>query len=561
MDPKLIEELKLTFKGEISTDPGTLEHFSRDASVFEIKPELAAFPKNSEDISSLVKFVNDNKTKYPNLSITPRAAGTCMSGGPINDSIIISLTEHLNKIIKLHVREQIVECQPGLFYRDLEKELNIHELLLPPYTSSKRLNTIGGMVANNSGGEKSLQYGKTDKYVKKLKIILYDGKEYEIKKLTKSELTNEIKKDNTLGKIYKKLFEIFDKNQDLIKNHKPNVSKNSSGYNIWDVWDGIHFDTPKLFVGSQGTLGIITEATLSLVKKKKHHGLMVIFMQDYDNLPKIVETVLKHNPDCFESFDHYTMELALKYMTGFSKILKLTEDEVIKAFHPEIARIEKNGMPELTLLVEYEDDDLARIHENLNQLNQELSSYDNLETYVTHNEREREKYWAIRRESFGLLKSQVKGKYAAPFIDDIVVKTDKLPEFFPKLYKLLNESKLMYTVAGHIGNGNFHIIPLINMKSPDTEKEIYDCMNKVFDLVWEYKGSDSGEHNDGLIRAPYLKEQFGEQIYKIFQEIKETFDPENIFNPNKKINVTKQYAEKFLIKDSTPLKGQITFTK
>ncbi|HVT00865.1 MAG TPA: FAD-binding oxidoreductase [Patescibacteria group bacterium] len=561
MDQKLLDKLKEVFKGEVSTDPGTLEHFSRDASIYEMVPELIVFPKDIEDIKNLVKFVNDNKKGNPTLSLTARAAGTCMSGGTLNNSIIVSLTEHINKLIELRVHDMEVTVQPGMFYRDFEKELDQHNLLLPPYTSSKRLNTVGGMVANNSGGEKSLGYGKTEKYVKRLKVVLSDGEEYEVKKMTEEELKERIKKDDILGNIYKKIFKTLDEEKELVAKHKPKVTKNSAGYTIWDVWDGKHFDAPKLFVGSQGTLGIITEITFELVKKKQHQGILMIFMQNYDHLPEIVTTVMKHKPDCFESFDHYTFELALKYVEGFSKILKLSESETIKAFHPEFARVEKNGMPELTLLVEYEDDDLHTIHENLNKLNEELSRFDNLETYMTHNVHERAKYWAIRRESFGLLKSQVKGKYAAPFIDDIVVETEKLPEFFPKLYKLLNESGFMYTVAGHIGNGNFHIIPLVEMEDKEIVKKIYHMMDRVFDLVWEYNGSDSGEHNDGLVRAPYLMHQFGEKIYRIFKEIKDTFDPDDIFNPKKKVNVTKQYAEKFVIKDSTPLKGQITFTR
>lgn len=558
---QLIPTIKQSFKGELSTEGGTLEHFSRDASIFEMKPELVAFPKDPDDIKALVKFVASNKKNNPRLSLTARAAGTCMSGGTLNNSIIISLTEHINKVVELHVRDKTVTCQSGLFYRDLEKELDVHDLLLPPYTSSKRLNTVGGMVANNSGGEKSLGYGKTEKYVEKLKVILADGEEYEIKKMTKQDLSDRIKKDDLLGKIYKEIYKLLNDNKELIQTKRPKVTKNSAGYTIWDVWDGQHFDAPKLFVGSQGTLGIITEITFSLIKQKKHHGILMIFMQNYDHLPEIVNTVLSHNPDCFESFDHYTFDLALKYMTGFAKILHLTEDETIKAFHPEIARVEKSGTPELTLLVEYEDNALHTIHENLNKLNSELAKFDNLETYMTHNEDERKKYWAIRRESFGLLKSKVHGKYAAPFIDDIVVDTNKLPEFFPKLYKLLGESKLMYTVAGHIGNGNFHIIPLMEMEADNTPARIYHMMDQVFKLVWEFNGSDSGEHNDGLVRAPYLRHQFGDEIYSIFEQIKQAFDPENIFNPKKKIGVTKEYAEKFLIKDSTPLKGQITFTK
>lgn len=561
MDNTLIQELKQTFKGEYSIDPATLKHFSRDASIYEMMPQLVVFPKDAEDIKALVKFVNKYKDKYPKLSLTPRAAGTDMSGGPLSNSIVVSITEHMNKLLKLDKKNLTATVQPGMFYRNFEKKLNKYDLLLPPYTSSKRLCTVGGMVGNNAGGEKSLGYGKTEKYVEKLKVVLEDGEEYEIKKMTVSELEKRIEKDDALGKICKKLYTLFKKNEKLILESTPKVSKNSAGYTIWHVWNGEHFDLPKLFVGSQGTLGIITEITFSIVKKKEHYGILMIFMDNFDHLPEIVNIVLAHRPDCFESFDHYTLALALKYVTGFSKILKLSEAETIKAFHPEFARVEKKGMPELTLLVEYEDSDRKKISEQLKKLQEELSQFDNIETYITHNEEERKKYWAIRRESFGLLKSKVKGKYAAPFIDDIVVDTEKLPEFFPKVYKLLNDSKLQYTIAGHIGNGNFHIIPLMEMENRKTPDQVYDVMDDLFKLVWQYAGSDSGEHNDGLVRAPYLKKQYGEKIYEVFEEIKHIFDPENIFNPRKKIGVTKEYAEKFLIRDSKPLKGQITFTR
>lgn len=563
MDSTKLSDLLIQsgFKGDIKSDPETLRGYSRDASIFEVTPQLIVFPKDAKDISTIVQFVNEQKEKNPNLSLTPRAAGTCMSGGTLNDSIIVSTTQYMNNLIELHLHNMQAKVQPGLFYRDFEKELDLHDLLLPPYTSSKRLCTLGGMVANNAGGEKSLGYGKTEKYVEKLKVVLLDGEQYEIVKMTKNELEERVARDDTLGKIYQKVFALLDKNQDQIEKHRPKVSKNSAGYTIWDVWDGQTFDAPKLFIGAQGTLGIITEITLNLVKKKKHYGILMAFMQNYDHLPEIVKTVLLHKPDCFESFDHYTYDLALKYVTGFSRILNLTEEETTKAFHPEFARAEREGTPELTLLIEYENDDFDTIRQNLEKLSVELKKFDNLTTYITHNQQEREKYWAMRRESFGLLKSQVKGKYAAPFIDDIVVEINHLPEFFPRLYKLLNDSKLMYTVAGHIGNGNFHIIPLVEMEDDNVPEKIYRMMDEVFKLVWEYNGSDSGEHNDGLVRSPYLKQQFGGQVYKVFEELKNIFDPQNIFNPHKKIGVTKEYAEKFIIKTSSPLSHQITFTK
>jgi FAD/FMN-containing dehydrogenase len=546
--PDIIQDLKETISCDVLDDEKTRNTYKHDASVFEIVPQAVVFPKKTEDIEELVHFVTLRKKKHPELSLTPRAAGTCMSGGSLTDSIMIDI----KNFDKIEINTNFARVGPGAFYRDFEKELDKNNLMYPPYPSSKLICKIGGMVANNAGGEKSLGYGKTENFVEELEVVLTDGKKYTIKKLTKEELLKKCGQGDFEGELYVQLYHLLDKNSDLIKNSKPQVSKNSTGYNIWNVWDGEYFNLPQLFVGSQGTLGIITEVKFKILPKIKHRGMLIAYLDSFDNIPEIVKTVLTHNPNSFETYDDNTLRLALKYFYGFSKSLHKNKISLFKEFFPDFIYSIMKGMPKLTLIIEYENNDLHTIHENLEKLKNELTVFKNVKIKIAKNEEERKKYWAIRRESFNLLRLRVKGMYAPAFIDDTVVNIDVLSEFFPKIYKILNESGLIMTIAGHIGNGNFHIFPLMDLSQESHRKKIYELNQKVFDLVLSYKGSISGEHNDGLIRSPYIKDQFGSKIYNIFAEIKHIFDPEGIFNPHKKIGVTKEYAQKFLI-DHKPI--------
>lgn len=541
---KILSVLQQEFDGEIRVDEETLKKHSRDASVFEITPEVVVVPKNSREIKSLVEFVNKYKDTFSDLSLTPRAAGTDMSGGTLTKSISVSM-EKMNTVVA--IGKDTAVTQPGVFYRNFEREIKKHDLMYPPYTSSRNLCTVGGMVANNSAGEKSLQYGKAKDFVLELKAVLADGNEYTFKKISSETLRKKAEQTDFEGKLYKKIWKLLETHKKEIERSRPTVSKDSTGYNIWDTWDGEHFDMTKLLTGSQGTLGIITEIKFRVLPEVKRKGLLVIYMKNYDHLPEIVQTVLKHKPISFESFDHHTLRLGLKYFYGFKKSLKTNLFGVTKAYLPEMINVVKNGMPKMMLLVEYEDQELSVIKEKITQLKTELQQFANVYTKETHNQKERDKYWALRRESFNLLRQKVKGMNAAPFIDDTCVDPNVLPEMLPKLYKILDDSQLLYTIAGHIGDGNFHIIPLMDLSKESERKKIYEVSDKVFDLVLSYGGSISGEHNDGIVRSPYLKKVYGETIYGVFKEVKKIFDPENIFNPNKKIDVTKSYAEKNMI--------------
>lgn len=531
-------EIKKLISGEVLEDGESLKKYSKDASIFEITPRLVIFPKNTKDLCALVKYAASKKGE---VSITARSAGTDMTGAAVGEGLILDMTKHFNKIIKID--RGLATTQPGVYYRDFEAETLKHSLFLPCYPASKEICTVGGMAANNSAGEKTLAYGQTKDFIQKLKVVLADGNEYTFEPLSKKQLDNKLKQKDFEGGIYQKMYELVNNNLDLVQKAKPQVSKNSTGYLLWEILKDGMFDLSKIFVGSQGTLGIITEIGFKLAKVKPHSSMVVIFLYNLDHLGEVINTVLKHQPESFESYDDQTLRFAVKFLPEVIKSLKTSN--LLKSaweFLPEIWMGLRHGYPKLVLLAEFTGDDEKTLYTKCRQVENGLSGY-HLKTHITKGDESR-KYWVIRRESFNLFRKHAGNKHTAPFIDDFVVRPELLPEFLPKLNKILlpYRKKFVYTIAGHVGNGNFHIIPLVNLADAETRQLIPKIMSQVYSLVFEYKGSMSGEHNDGLIRGPYLRQMYGDKVYDLFKQVKNIFDPDHIFNPHKKVDATHDYA-------------------
>jgi FAD/FMN-containing dehydrogenase len=538
------------FAGEMKDDATTKEFYSHDASLFEVKPQLVVFPKDAKDVQVLIKTVAANKKAMPELSITARSAGTDMSGGAVNESIIVDFNKHFRNIESVTPTEG--HAQPGVFFRDFDAETLKQNVLMPTYPASRDLCTIGGMVANNSGGEKSLEYGKTKDFVNELKVVFGDGKEYVVKPLTKQQLIKKMAQGDYEGNIYKKLFALIEANYNTIKTARPNVSKNSMGYDLWDVWDretGM-FDMTKLIVGSQGTLGFVTDIKFRLVPRRAHSGLLVLFMHDTKKLGQVINAVLAHKPATFESFDDATLILSIKFMPYFLKMLGVKRFiKLLFSLIPDGVQLMR-GIPKMILMVEFNGATEDEVRQKIKALHRELKhvraryEINGFEEDAT--EGKSEKFWIMRRHSFNLLRSKVKDKHTAPFIDDLIVNPEYLVEFLPRLRKIIKKYKLFATVQGHIGDGNFHIIPLMNIEQPQEKAKLLPAMEEVDNLVLHYHGSLSGEHNDGLVRGPWLEEQFGKPVVKIFREAKAIFDPENMFNPHKKSDANWDYSYKHI---------------
>lgn len=532
------------FEGEIDNSDQTRQFYSHDASLFELIPQVVVFPKNLADLQRLVAAVNENRGENQGLSLTARSAGTCMSGGAINDSVVVDMNRHFNQVEA--VGHNSAQTQPGVFYRDFEKTSLAQGALLPSFPASRELATVGGMVANNSGGEKSLEYGKTENFVTQLDVVLSDGKTYILKPLNQAELDAKKAQKNFEGDIYRKMYELLDNNYDQIKSAKPKVTKNSTGYNLWDVWNretGV-FDLTKLFVGSQGTLGLIGDIHFSLINDKPHSGVLVAFMKKKNmaNLGELINTVVAKKPASFEAFDNYTLELAIKFFPYFRKTLgwgglfKLALQLIPDGF------LLLRGIPKMVLLIEFTGQTPEEVSQKIKDMHHILKPYKLEAMEEDSTEAKAFKFRIIRRESFNLLRKKVHDKHTAPFIDDMVVPPPKLPEFLPQLQAIIKKYKLMATIAGHMGDGNFHVIPLMRIEEPAERAKLAPAMKEVNELILKYGGSLSGEHNDGMIRGPWLTQMYGPRIVDLFKQTKQIFDPSNIFNPHKKTDANWEYS-------------------
>ncbi len=548
-DKNLPAELVTIIDGDIDYSEGTLHAYSHDASLFEVQPEVVVYPKTIQDVCNLVRYVNENRAHHPQLSLTARSGGTDMSGGAINDSLIVAFQRYFTKTSKI-VNDE-VRVQPGVYYHDFEPLTLAHQLLLPSYPASREICMIGGMVANNAGGEKSLIYGKTSRYVQELKIVLRDGQEHTFRSLSADELSHKTKEKTLEGTIYRDLLNLIEQHKDVLARTKPKTTKNSTGYNLWEVWDGQRFDITKLIVGSQGTLGLLTEAKFKLVRAKPCTGMVVIFLPSLDNLGKIINAILPLQPSSLESFDEHTLKFAFRFFLSFRKTLGFKRFVLLGlSFIPVLRHLLRYlpRLPKLIMLCEFEGEAQAEVDQKIDAL-QRITDSLNLETQLAENKHQEEKFWIMRRESFNLLRKNVKHKHTAPFIDDIIVPVATLEEFLPKLTEILEGYKLLYTVAGHMGDGNFHIIPLMDLTDQRERAKIAPVLEEVIKLVIQYNGSLSGEHNDGMIRGPFLNQMYEPAMMELFKQVKQIFDPDNIFNPHKKVTASWEYSEAHMRKN------------
>ncbi len=566
------EEIKKFFKGDIENSDEVLTKYSHDASVLEVRPELVLFPVNSTDVQNLMKWVSENKEKYPNLAITPRSAGTCMSGGSIGESIILDFTRYMNSLVsfdssknsdnafsdvlgsqaqpdnhKKHVSEffNTITVEPGMYYRDFEKITLEKGMILPCYTASKNINAVGGMFGNNSAGERTLSYGKTENFIHEAKVVFSDGNLYTVKPLSKTELENKIAQNDFEGNIYKQVYDLILKNKEELLNAKPKVTKNSAGYTLWNVvdFDGLrpqdaYFDLNRLLVGSQGTLGITTEITFKLVKDAPYRKLLVVFLRDIEILPTLVNNILKHKPETLESYDDKTFLLVLKYIWDFIKLLGWKNlFKLIFSFGPETVMTLRHGFPRLILLVEFAGENQDEVNKQAENARNDLKNIKNIGVHLTRDEFEAKKYWTIRHEAFNLIRYHLKKVKSKPFIDDVIVRPEKLPEFFPKLYAILNQYKkdMTFAIGGHAGDGNLHIYTLLNPKDAKIRNIIEEVSEKVYTIVAELGGSNTAEHNDGLVRSAFLSKMYNVDIISLFKNTKEIFDPKYLLNPGKKV--------------------------
>ncbi len=519
---------EIKIKGEIKTDEEILKRYSRDASIFEIRPKAVVFPKDAEDVKELVRWVSRQKEIDALLSLTARGSGTDMTGGAIGESIVVDFKQNLNRLVELGKDYAVAE--PGMLFADFEKATLEKHLLLPSYTESRNSDTLGGMVGNNSGGEKSLKYGQTIKYIDEVSTVLADGNEYVFRELDDSELENKMRLTNFEGQIYRQMYQLIKNNYQLIKKFKPSVSKNSSGYPLWKVWDKHKFNLSKLFAGSQGTLGLITKIKFRLISPLSYSQCAVFYVKNLKQLAGLTQEALKYKPEILEVFDESTFKTAVHFLPETAKKF----GSGFLSFLPETFRVLTGRAPKFVVVAEVCGATAEEAQIAARDLEESVRCRCFIKGFLPRGQAGGSKYKFLRAESFNLFKICSKGKTAAAIIDDIIVRPAQLGEFLPKLERLLKKYKLTYSFSGHLGDANFHIIFLINLSDYGQKRQLRKLAEEIYDLVLKFRGGISAEHGDGLVRAPFLEKAWGKEMLNLFTQTKNIFDSQDIFNPKKK---------------------------
>lgn len=518
---KVADYLRQHIVGEVLTTKNVRNFFSTDGSVFTVEPQVVVYPRSTDDIRKIARFSWQLAERGKVVPITARGAGSDQAGAAIGSGIMLVFPAHLNKLLELDTKKNYTRIQPGINYRNFQDTIKTHGRFLPPFPSSIDFSTIGGAIANNAAGERTVKYGATRDFVEGLQVVLANGELIETRRLTKRELNHKKGLASFEGEIYRQLDGLITDNQSLIQSIHKSVSKNSTGYDLGDVKraDG-SFDLTPLFVGSQGTLGIVSEAEIRIVPNNVNRTLTVAGFAKIDDADAVVEDILKLTPAAIEMVDHHLLEFINKHYPN------------------QLRGLIEPPYPEVLLLIEFDDlgksiqakktKKLIKILKTVTEDYQTTSDYD-----------ERDELWKIRHSAAAVIAHSEGTKKALPIIEDGIVPREQFKSFVHHIYALFKKYNLEAAVWGHAGNANLHMQPMLDLGLTGDRQKVFKIMDEYYHEVMRLGGSTAGEHNDGRLRAPYLPALYGEEVYKLFEAVKNIFDPHNIMNPGVKIGVTK----------------------
>lgn len=504
-----------------STQTKDLELYSTDSSIFKVVPSEIAYPRSVADIQDIVKQVTQE-----GKHISVRAGGTCMCGGSLSSGIMLDMKKHMHAIDMLPYSSS-VSVEMGAYYRDIESAAQKHNLMFAPYTSSKDVCGIGGMIGNNASGEKSVRYGGTVDNVHAVTVVLHDGEVYTFEEISEKECAELALQQTTIGRIYKQVRSIYHTYNHAYQKSVGDVTKSASGYRLERIYNPTKktWNLAKLFVGSQATLGIIVSARLKLVPVPVYTRTIVVPIQELTSLPDILQTIMKHNPEGVETFDVNTWQYGKQF---------LPEDTM--RISQYFSKQEK-----LVVIAQFSEQTQSKTDHVAHVCAQELMSVAPRTEYLANPDLVHS-LWAVRRSSFKILRDAVYDnpmKKAVPCMEDVIVPVSRYDVFIPKLLDILKKHNVEFGFHGHIGDGAIRIIPIIDFTDRQAAvAKIEKLCTETFSLIKELHGNMSADHGDGLIRTPFLKDFYGEDLYThVILGIKNIFDPNRIFNNDKKVSV------------------------
>lgn len=521
-----ILDLKKQLEGELLTDISSRTQYATDASAYKEIPIGVAKPINSSDLQKLINFSNTNS-----IPLIPRAAGTSLAGQVVGNGLIVDISRHFVKIVEVNKEEHWVIVQPGVILDELNQYLEPFGLFFGPETSTSNRCMMGGMVGNNSCGSHSLIYGSTRDHLLSVKMLLSDGSEVEFKPISKIELEEKLNLQTIEGNIYRKLDSILssEENRKEIESQFPekSIKRRNTGYALDRLAENSSFSSTTskllnicdLIAGSEGTLGIITEIKLNLVPTPpKEKAVVCVHLNTREDAFKANLIALKYNPGAVEMMD--------------STILSLTKDNIEQRKN----RFFVKGDPGSILIVEFARETKGEIEELAGKMEAEMVQNGFGYHFPIIWGAEVKKVWNLRKAGLGVLSNMKGDAKPVSVIEDTAVAPALLPEYMSDFSKIMEKHQLDCVYHAHIGTGELHLRPILNLKDTKDVELFRSVATEVAHLVKKYKGSLSGEHGDGRLRGEFIPVMVGEKCYGWMKEIKEVFDPKGIFNPNKIVN-------------------------
>lgn len=508
--------------GEVVSSTDARRHFATDGSIFAMAPALVVYPQNENDVRKVARFSWQLAERNRIISITARGSGTDLGGAAIGSGISLVFPAHMNRIVELDGKTGIVTVEPGINYGKLQQALMTHGRFLPPAPASLEYSTVGGAVANNASGEKSVKYGDTRAYVKSVRAVLANGEVIQTGRLSKREVSKKLGLSTFEGEIYRGIDTLIEEHQKTIDAMQLHVTKNSAGYDLLNLRhrDG-SIDLTPLLVGSQGTLAFITEVTLDTEVHNPETTLMVVGFEDVSTAGAAIEELrrLDNVPSAIEMVDRHLIEQ-------------------VRLHHPNILKgILEQPYPKVLLLVEF--DNSERVRKKVVRQSQKI--FDKLHAVSIEMQNDPEKqheFWKIRQLPALLTARNDGNSRAVPVIDDGAVPPEKFTEHLNNVYEMLKQNRVEAAIWGHAGDGNLQMQPHLDISQIGDRQKAFKLLDEYSRLVVKLGGTTSAAYGDGRLRAPYLARLYGNEAYALLQKVKHIFDPYGMLNPGVKIDVT-----------------------
>jgi FAD/FMN-containing dehydrogenase len=510
---KIAHYLQEHLVGEVTDSLEVRRYFSRDASILEIMPAVVVYPANEGDVRKTVRFSWQLAQRGKLLPVTARGGGTDTSGAAIGSGIIMNFVAHMNRVLALDPKKEFVTVEPGITFQSLQQTLYTHGLFLPPAPYNAGYATVGGGLANNSVGEKSVKYGDMRNHVEKLSVVLSNGEVIETGQIGKRELNKKLGLTSFEGDIYRAVDALLEENLPLMQNEKKQLRTrhNRSGYNIFDVKKKGGFDLTPLFLGSQGSLGIITEATLRLA----HHNPVIesgiISLPDLASLHDLLPKIVQLQPSVCEMINQAAVQ----------QITRLNPNQLRGVLdHPGDA---------VHLIVEFDDSKEGAQKKALKNL-EKLAERAGGHWQAAHTVEDREAVNKLKYSVAALLWESRGGAQAVPVAEDVSLPLDRLSDFLQQAMQAYSQNDLVPAFWGHAGDGVVRMNPVLNLGQVGDRQKLFKVSDIIYKTAVTMGGSITGSAGDGRIRAPYMGHVYGPEMHQVMMRVKKIFDPHGILN-------------------------------